>query len=115
MSYMTHCRQQTMGVDPRVVMIPTKNRLTLIDSFGSNGTYNLNPAGAVSPNALWYSRFVNGSGAGVELNTSGGNSWVAWQQPTVSTQVSGNETHACLVLSNQEFTDFEMTFDMRTV
>ena len=91
---------------PPTTTPPPATNNTVTDNF--DGTPYVLAEGAISPNGKWRCVYT---GYGICQVTSPG---VMRIQPKVSTGTY-DETHAPLVISNQQFTNFEWTFQMKTV
>jgi hypothetical protein len=83
--------------------------LTLYDNCEGD-MYTLGE-GQISPNGLWQDRY-NGYGVtGIAEDPKTGNHYL-YEKPKTST--SRNETHASLVITTKNYSNFDMTLDMNT-
>jgi glucose/arabinose dehydrogenase len=81
----------------------------LYDDF-ENSTYTLTD-GQTSPNKKWQNIYNGGGSSGVKEDAEGKN--VLFMYPKAS--ITDNETHANLVKSTSQFSDFDMIIDAKTV
>ena len=103
-----------MGVGARNGAISTRDGENFQDGFEGWSSGEVLAAGATSINKLWTDVYTGG-GSGIYIISASGRAQVMLQSPLASTQVSGLETHAGLVLTNKWFKDFDMTVDVNTV
>lgn len=80
----------------------------LYDNFEGN-TYTLND-GESSPNGKWQSVYNGGGSSGVKKDQNGNN--IFFMYPNIS--IFTNETHANLVKTAQQFSNFEMSAKVKT-
>jgi hypothetical protein len=81
------------------------------DDFENQGTYTLSD-GQTSPNGKWKVAYTGFGSVGVQQDANTGNHYF-FEQPKTST--SQGETHASMVLTTKQYSDFEMDLDMKTV
>lgn len=98
---------------PRGLVVKILGNVLGSDDFES-GTYSFTEGG-LSPNSKWDNQYMGGTGSssGVRFNSDIGDN-VMWERPQVST--AEFETHATFNLFvESQFSDFDVTVDMRTV
>ena len=91
--------------------IPDIVQTTLFsDAFPSS--YVLN-GGNTSPDGKWYCEYTGGGSVGTRTSSDGKR--VLYMYPAIAISSTGSDTHASQVLTTQTFTNFELTFRMRTI
>jgi hypothetical protein len=80
----------------------------LYENF-EDSTYTLDD-GEISPNGKWQSVYNGGGSSGVKKDLNGNN--IFFMYPNIS--ISTNETHANLVRTTQQFSNFEMSAKVKT-
>jgi hypothetical protein len=80
------------------------------DNF-ENGTYTLSD-GQISPNGKWKDAYTGFGSVGVQQDPATGNHYL-FEQP--KTSISRHQTSSSMVLTTQQYSDFEMDLDMKTV
>jgi hypothetical protein len=105
----------TTTTSPTTALIPkniSSNKVSasnLYDDF-ENSTYTLADR-QISPNKKWQNIYNGGGSSGVKKDAEGKN--VLFMYPKAS--ITDNETHANLVKSTNQFSDFDMIIDVKTV
>ena len=87
------------------------NSVKPYDDFENYGTYTLSD-GQTSPNGKWHVAYTGFGSVGVQQDPNTGNHYF-FEQPKTAT--SRSETHASMVLTTQQYSDFEMDIDAKTV
>jgi Domain of Unknown Function (DUF1080) len=87
------------------------NSINRYDDFENHGTYTLSD-GQISPNGKWKVAYTGFGSVGVQQDPNTGNQYF-FEQPKAAT--SKNDTRASMVLTTQQYSDFEMDLDMKTV
>jgi 3-keto-disaccharide hydrolase/F5/8 type C domain len=90
---------------------PPPPALANYDDFENYGTYTLGD-GQTSPNGKWKVAYTGFGSVGVQQAATTGNHYF-FEQP--KTAISQSETHASLVSTAQQYSNFEMDLDMKTV
>ena len=88
-----------------------RNSTNLDDDFENNSTYRLSD-GQTSPNGKWKVAYTGFGSVGVQQDAATGNHYF-FEQPKTST--SKKHTYASMVLTAQQYSNFEMDLDMKTV
>lgn len=83
----------------------------IVDNF-DNGTFVLNE-GAISPNGLWRGVYVSGGALQQKKMAGSATDGVMSLEPRAVT--APDQTSAPLILSTRDLTNFDMSFQMRTV
>jgi Domain of Unknown Function (DUF1080) len=93
-----------------LITLPLLFREDLYDNF-ENGTYALND-GQISPNKKWINIYNGGGSSGVrnDLNVTTNNEF--FMHPKIAK--SASETYANLVTTTRNFSNFEMSVDVKT-
>jgi hypothetical protein len=103
-----HASSANLDVDNNIFITPITLKTGIYDDF-DDGIYDLH-MGAISPNGKWHG-IADGYGAmGVETEADGNN--VFFLNPKAAERK--NDTYSSLVRSVNNFTDFELTLNIRT-
>ena len=87
------------------------NSVKPYDDFENYGTYTLSD-GQTSPNGKWHVAYTGFGSVGVQQDPNTGNHYF-FEQPKTAT--SKKRTYASMVLTTQQYSDFEMDIDAKTV
>jgi hypothetical protein len=87
------------------------NSTNLDDDFENYGTYTLSD-GQTSPNGKWKAAYTGFGSVGVQQDATTGGHYF-FEQPKTAT--SKKHTYASMVLTTQQYSNFEMDLDMKTV